>query len=239
MSLNANDDCTLDAIGDVRLYQRRKGYRFGTEAPFLAACAGEKRFQKAAELGTGAGVIAILLASHRKNGTIDAVEIQTGLAELARRNVELNGLQERIRIVEGDVRDLPWPLTEGTYDLVFGNPPFGRETAGRSSPNPERNRARREETVTLDEWLSAAARLLRNRGRCCLVFTPDRLPALFENLRRNRLEPKRARFAHHSLDYPPCLVYVEAAKAGRAGFRIERPFVLHPQAKDSCQRLVG
>lgn len=216
---------TLDSIKSVQLYQRRAGYRFSIDAVWLDEFVRAKNVTQCVEMGTGSGIIALLLASRCPGMSITAVEIQPGLAELARNNAALNGFDGRISVIEADVRRLDQFLPASSADLVVSNPPYKKHGTGRPNPDDERLIARHEIHLSFQELCAAASRLLKNGGRFCVVHLAERSAELFAELRAARLEPKRARFVHPTADRAAKTVLIEAVKGGNPGLLVEPPLI--------------
>lgn len=240
------DDETVEDLrtGGLRLLQKRDGFRFGEDSVFLAAFAASyylrsaKRPLRAADLGCGCGSVSILLSRRLPHVDITGIELIARTADAASRNSVLNGLSDRLRFVQGDLRDLRKDLPtrshslfpSRSFDLVVSNPPYRIPTTP-VAPNAvlasEMVIAREEITCTLDDLLSAAAYLLRARGRLVLVHGSDRLPDLMESLRRNHLEPETLRLVLPAVDRAPSCLLVSATANGRpGGFRILPPLVV-------------
>lgn len=216
---------TLDTIRDIRVYQHREGYRFSMDAVLLPAFVNLRRVEKIADLGAGSGVVGLLLARRYPGARVILVELQEGLFKLARKNIKVNGLQSAVEAMRADIRNLPGDF--GGFDLVVANPPFRRPGTGRLSPGDERAMARHEIELSLGELVKAASGILRYRGRFAVVYHPERLVELTDELRAVRLEPKRLRFVHGSLDSEAKMVLLEAVKGGRVGLKIEKPLFVY------------
>lgn len=198
---------TLDAFyhGRVRVLQKKNGYRFSVDAPLLADFVRTRAEDEALEIGTGSGVVALLLGL-RPVRRITALEVQPGLADLARRNVALNGMGGRIEVVEGDLR------TYGpgrTFDLIFSNPPYVRKAAGFLSRSDERSAARHELHGGIGDVLGKTAEWLAPGGRACFVYPEKRRPDLLAAAGESGLAPRRLRFVHPREGGPPNLFLVE------------------------------
>lgn len=222
-------DETLDdlRLGGLKIIQSRAGYRFSIDPILLCGFADRQGVETAVDLGTGSGVIPLILARTSAIKKTVGVELQPGLADRARRSVDLNGLGGRIEIVEGDLRDLALSLGVGCFDLVLSNPPFRQGGSGRIAPDGERAAARHELAGGLADFLKAAALLLRPGGRCCLIYLVERLTDLLVELRRAGLEPKRLRMVQSREGEGPRLVLVEARKGGRPGIVVEAPLLIY------------
>jgi tRNA1Val (adenine37-N6)-methyltransferase len=216
---------TLDGIRDIRLYQRKDGYRFSLDAVVLYSFVNMKRARAIADLGAGSGVVGLLLARKYGEARVTLLELQKGLHELAGKNIALNGLQDRVRAICCDIRKMPGGLTG--FDLVVCNPPFRKPRTGLLSEGEERAVARHELKMDLGSLLSAASGMLRHGGRFFLIHHPGRLAELLEGLRGVRLEPKRLRFVHGRRDLEAKMVLLEAARGGRPGVKVDNPLFVH------------
>lgn len=225
--------------GALQIFQSGRGYRFSLDALLLADFATVKRRDRVVDLGTGNGVIALLLARRYGEITIAALEIQPALAERATRNVRVNQLMQQIRVIAGDVRAIEQLLPAASSDVVVCNPPYRPATAGRLSPDNEKRIARHEVSGGLSDFIDAAAFLLNNRGRAAVIYLADRAVELLATMRAARLEPKRMRFVHSFVGAKASLVLVEAIKTGRAGVDILPPLIVYRARKEYSEEVAG
>lgn len=207
--------------GGLRILQRQGGFRFGTDAVLLADFAGVKRGERVADMGTGTGVLPLLLSARAADTTFDAFEIQPQMADMAARSVALNGLSDRIRVHCADCREAAERIGHECCRLVVTNPPYTKDGAGLVSPHPERALARSDADCTLEAWIAACGRVLQNGGRLCCVFPAPRFLALCDAMRAVRVEPKRVRFVAARVESAPKLVLVEGLKGGRPGLHMQ------------------
>jgi tRNA1Val (adenine37-N6)-methyltransferase len=222
---NLPDDETLDTFyrGRIRILQKKKGYRFSVDAPLLADFIRTGAEDEILELGTGCGIISLLL-SLKPFGRITALEIQPGLADLARRNVALNGLVDRITIVEDDWRTF---RPGRKFDLVFSNPPYVRNGAGFLSRTAEKSVARHEIHGDVGDVMRAAASLLADGGRAAFVFPERRRADFLEAVRAGGLGLRRLRDVHPRQAGPPNLFLAEVGfSSGSETAEILPPLVL-------------
>lgn len=221
---------TLDGIRDIRLFQKKKGYRFSVDALLLFSFVRIPRCSLIADLGAGSGIISILLAKKYPVSKVFAVEIQKSLSGLAGRNVVLNNLENRVIVVTEDIRKIHWsphlPHSKG-FDLVVSNPPFRKPRTGLISPEEERAIARHEISITMEELLKAGSLLLKTRGRFDLVYHPARLIELFLKMKKYNLEPKRLRFIHSNEGREAKMALIEGVKEGRSGLKVEKPLYIY------------
>jgi tRNA1Val (adenine37-N6)-methyltransferase len=227
-------DETLDALfdGRVRLYQSRSGYRFSLDALLLAYFTRLKGAEKIVDLGTGNGVVPLILAHRYLWAHVTGVELQPRMVERARKNVRLNNLQDRIEIRQGDVRAIQRVMAAESFQAAVVNPPFRKSTSGRVSPDDEKRVARHETDGALDDFLGAAAFLLRAKGRLTVVYPAVRAIDLCTEMRRTGIEPKRLRMVHSFVDADANLVLVEGSKGGRSGVEILAPLIVYQRGKE-------
>jgi len=220
---------TFDTLFDGRLKirQRREGYRFSIDALLLSHFAEPRPKDRVIDLGTGCGVIPLVLVFRRKAEAVIGVEIQPSLAALARQNVSLNGVSSKIEIWEKNFKELVRERDRGTFDLVISNPPYRKVGSGRVNPLEEKALARHEILATLEDVLRTAHHLLKNRGRYYSIYPASRTADLFQRMRQFYLEPKRVQFVHSKSQDDARLVLVEALKEGRTQIKVLPPFVLY------------
>jgi len=235
-------DETLDGIRDIRVFQSKRGYRFSVDALLLEDFIPSARFERAIELGTGSGIVSILLSKRLRDTKITAVEIQPSLAERAERNVRLNSLDERIEVLNKDIRELKLVFPPNRFDLAFSNPPFRKVGTGLLSIDDERKIARHEIKMALDELIDIASYLLKNGGRFFLIYHPFRLAELIDILRQRRLEPKRMKFIHSREGEEAKMVLIEASKGAGMWLRVEPPIYIYKSTgeyTDEMKRIYG
>ena len=225
--MNPGHNETLDSIKDIKLFQAKDGYRFSIDALLLEHFISAKRLEQGIELGAGSGVISILLAKRLKGARIIAVEIQNSLAERATRNVHLNSLDERIEILEKDIRDLKKIYPANKFDFVFSNPPFRKTKTGRLSIYEERAVARHEIEITLPDLIKTASYLIKHSGKFFLIYHPFRLAELISLLQKAKLEPKRIRFVHSKTGEEAKMVLIEAVKGSGTWLKIAPPLYIY------------
>ncbi|MBQ2992085.1 MAG: tRNA1(Val) (adenine(37)-N6)-methyltransferase [Clostridia bacterium] len=221
----------------LRILQRPDGFRFGTDAVLLADFARARRGERIADVGTGTGVLALLLCARAEETTVDAFEVQPDVADMAQRSVMINGLQDRIRVHCMDCREAAARIGHEVCQLVVSNPPYTKEGAGLVSPQQTRALSRSDSDCTLEAWMAACGRLLQNGGRLCCVFPAPRFLALCDAMRAARVEPKRVRFVAARTDAPPKLVLVEGLKGGKPGLHLMPQLITHDASGGYTQEM--
>lgn len=199
------------------------GYRHSLDPILLADFAAAEKGSSIADLGTGAGILPLLLAQSTSASRIVGIEIQDGLAARARQAVAAAGHEQRIAIVQTDLRACRSLFSPESFDAVISNPPFRQPGRGRIASDVERAAARHEMHGTLADFIAAARYLLKQGGRCYMVYLPERLAELLGLLREARLEPKRLRCVHGKVGGAATMVLVEARRNGRPGLMVEAP----------------
>lgn len=213
--------------GGLRILQRTGGFRFGTDAVLLADFAAVRRGERVCDMGTGTGVLPLLLSARAEGTVFDAFEIQPEVADMASRSVSLNGLKARIRVHRADCREAAQCIGHEVCDLVVTNPPYTRRGAGLVSPHEERAKSRCDSDCSIVEWMAACARVLRNGGRLCCVFPAPRFLELCDAMRDARVQPKRVRFVVSRETSAPRLVLTEGVKGGRPGLHVQPVLITH------------
>jgi len=218
--------------GRIRVRQNRAGYRFSIDAVLLAYHIGPRAGDKILDLGTGCGIIPLIMAYRRPEISIYAVEVQTALAELAISNVRENMLQERITVICTDMKLLTPDMTAGEVDLVVCNPPYRRHGSGRINPDEQRAVARHEIKTNIGDVVLTARRMLRTSGRFVMIYTAERMTDILYQMRVDCIEPKFIRMIHSNRDTEARLILVEGVKGGRPGLKIAPPLIVYDEKGD-------
>ena len=227
----------MDSIGfgGMKLIQGN-GFRYGVDAVLLAAfTAGEtggrgmkrRRAPRILELGCGNGIVSLILSHKIPESTMLGMEIQTKEAERARRNARLNHLEERISIVEGDIKEAGTLFASASFHVVTSNPPYMIEHHGLVNPDNAKMIARHEVYCTLEDIIVQTAKLLKNSGKFYLVHRPFRLAEIFYLLVKYGLEPKRMQMVHPYIDKEPNMVLIEAMKGAKSRITCEPPLIVY------------
>ena len=223
-------------IKGYQIIQDPKRFCFGMDAVLLTdfVCGRQEsgkmqKMQRILDLGTGTGIIPILLAAKTYAAAIYGLEIQTESAEMAVRSVQLNHLEDRINIIQGDIKEAAEILPAASFDVVTSNPPYMIDSHGLKNPYEPKNIARHEVLCTLEDVVKAAAYLVRPGGSFFLIHKPFRLVEIMQVLTEYKLEPKRMRLVHSYVDKEPNMVMIEAVRGGRSRITIERPLIIYQE----------
>jgi tRNA1Val (adenine37-N6)-methyltransferase len=228
------NSCTTDTFfnGKIRITQDRTGYRFSIDAILLAYFADPRPGDKVLDLGTGCGIIPLIMAYRVPDLAIYGVEVQTELAGLAVSNVRENRLEDRITVFCTDMKLLRPVMTAGPVDLVVCNPPFRRRGSGRINPDAQRAVARHEIKANLGDIIQTSHRMLRTAGRLVLIYTAGRLTDILSRMRSDGIEPKFIRMIHSRQDTEAALTLIEGVKGGRPDLKIAPPLIIYDQKND-------
>ena len=207
--------------------QDPKKFCFGMDAVLLSGFARVKKGETALDMGTGTGIIPILLSQRTEGKHFTGLEIQAECAEMADRSVKYNCLEDRVQIVEGDIKEAAGIFGAASFDVVTCNPPYMIGQHGLTNQHLPKAIARHEILCTFDDVANQAARVLKDRGRFYLVHRPFRLVELMAALTKYKLEPKRMQLVYPYIDKEPNMVLIEACKGGNSRIQIERPLVVY------------
>lgn len=210
----------------LKIIQNTDGFCFGVDSVLLTEFAKDMKKNKTiVDLGTGTGIIGILLSKKVEASKVIGIEIQKDVAEMASRSVELNNLQNTMQILNEDVKNLS--LEKNSFDYVVTNPPYKKIGTGIINKEDKQIISRHETTVNLDEWLKVASNLLKDNGAIYMVHRPERLNEIIENLRKYRLEPKRIRFVYPKVSKDANLVLIKAVKYANSFLKVEKPLIIY------------
>ncbi len=207
--------------GRLKLIQSKTGYRFSVDAILLSQFVTIKRGDRVVDLGTGCGIIPLVLLLTRPVGYTIGLEIQKDLADQAARNTVLNGYESKMGVILGDIKHPPF--APSSADVVTCNPPYRPKNSGRINPDLQRAIARHEMLASLDDILNAASRTLRPKGRLAMIYSAVRLVEVLVRMRGFNLEPKRIRIVYPGMESEAKLALVEASLGGRKGLKVLPP----------------
>ena len=224
-----HDEYTDDSLfkGRIRCMQHCSGYRFSLDAVLLANFISMRSAEKVLDLGCGNGIIALILAYRWPSCQLTCLEIQPDLVKLARENVALNNWQERIRIVQGDLRQIDKSITAGQFDWVVSNPPYRKTGTGRMNIEPEQMVARHETLADVASVVKAAFWALKTRGRAAFIYPAIRGATVLYELKKQGLEPKKMQTVYSYPGSTARLLLIETVKGGGEELSILPPFYIY------------
>lgn len=210
-----------------KIIQNPEKFCFGMDAVLLSGFVRAKEGAQILDLGTGTGIIPLLLAAKTKAAHLSALEIQPESADMARRSVALNGLEKKIAIIEGDIKEADNLFGAASFDVITCNPPYMIGRHGLQNPDAPKAIARHEILCTLEDVIRVTARLLKPGGNFFMVHRPFRLAEIITLLVRYRLEPKRMQLVYPYVDKEPNMVLLEANRGGKSRMTVEKPLIVY------------
>lgn len=211
------------------IIQDPKRFCFGMDAVLLSGFAKAKKGERALDLGTGTGIIPILMEAKTEGEDFTALEIQPESADMARRSVLYNHLEEKIKIVTGDIKDASRLFGASSFDIITTNPPYMIGEHGLSSASEARAIARHEVLCTLEDILRESAKLLRPGGRFYMVHRPFRLAEIMSRMVEYKIEPKRMQLVYPYVDKEPNMVLIEGLRGGKSRLTVEKPLIVYKE----------
>ena len=228
---------------NLKIIQNEDGFCFGIDSVLLSDFAKEvKENSVGVDLGTGTGIISILLSAKTKISKIIGVEIQKEVANMAKRSVELNNLQNKIEILNLDIKNIinkndskksneisiiEHKLVRESFDFIVTNPPYKKLETGKINEKEYKYISRHEVTANLEDFIQVSKYLLKDRGSFYMVHRPDRLVDIIELMRKYKIEPKKIRFVYSTIKKEPTLVLIKGVKNARAFLKIEEPLIIY------------
>ncbi len=220
------DDLQLNGL---HIIQKSNGFCFGIDAVLLSNFVRIEKNARVVDLGTGTGIIPLLLSAKTQAAEIVGIEIQPEMAEMAKRSVQLNQLERQIQIVEGDIRSAVECFGAGVFDAVVTNPPYTKAGSGLLNPHDAKAISRHEIHCTLDDIITVSSRLLKQYGRFFMIHRPERLVDIFYGMRRHQIEPKSIRLVHPMKGKPANMVLIYGLKCGKPQVTVESPLLMYPE----------
>jgi len=223
------ESMTSDAFfnGKILIKQNKTGYRFSIDAILLASHVDTHPGDRVIDIGTGCGIIALMLAYRNPEIKVYGIEVQKSLSVLAAHNVKKNNMEDQIEIICADVKDLKKSAISGAADIVVCNPPYRKAKSGRVNPDNQRAFARHEIKITLPDVFETAGGLLRVSGKFIMIYPSERTADIIMHMRLSGIEPKYLRFIYSKKNAESKLVIVEGVKGGRPGAMIAPPLVIY------------
>ena len=213
----------------LKIIQKTDGFCFGMDAVLLSGFASVKPGERALDLGTGTGIIPLLLSAKTKGDHFTGLEIQTEIMKMAQRSVALNGLEKKIDIIQGDIKEASRIFGAARFDVVTSNPPYMNDAHGLKNPGDVKAISRHEVLCTLEDVVREGTKALKPGGRFYMVHRPHRLAEIITVMRQYKLEPKRMKFVHPFADKDANMVLIEAVRGGGAWLKLEPPVIVYKE----------
>ena len=213
----------------LKIIQKTDGFCFGMDAVLLSGFASVKPGERALDLGTGTGIIPLLLSAKTKGDHFTGLEIQTEIMKMAQRSVALNGLEKKIDIIQGDIKEASRIFGAASFDVVTSNPPYMNDAHGLKNPGDVKAISRHEVLCTLEDVVREGTKALKPGGRFYMVHRPHRLAEIITVMMQYKLEPKRMKFVHPFADKDANMVLIEAVRGGGAWLKLEPPVIVYKE----------
>ena len=226
----------------LKIIQKTDGFCFGMDAVLLSGFAHVKRGEKVLDMGTGTGIIPLLLSAKTQGDHFTALEIQKEIAEMAARSVAMNHLEEKIEIVNGDIKEASRIFGGASFDVVTTNPPYMNDAHGLKNPTEVKAISRHEVLCTLEDVVREGAKVLKSGGRMYMVHRPHRLIEIISAMKQYKMEPKRMCMVHPFKDKEANMVLIEAVKGGGSWLKMEAPIIVYKEPgvyTDEIYRIYG
>lgn len=212
----------------LKIIQNKTGFCYGIDSVLLSDFAKEiKKGSKVVDLGTGTGILGLLLCKKTELAKIIGIEIQTQVYEMAKRSIALNSLEEKFEILNNNIKEIDTILEKGTFDAIVCNPPYKKINTGVVNQNEKKLVSRHEITANLEDFIRIASILLKEKGDFYLVHRPERTVDIIELLRKYKLEPKKLRLVYPNIEKEPNLVLVKATKQAKPFLKVEKPLYVY------------
>lgn len=225
-------------IKGYEIIQHPGRFCFGMDAVLLSSFAKVKKGERALDLGTGTGILPILLEAKNEGSYYAGLEIQEESARMAQRSVEHNHLQGKIDIITGDIKEAGALFGRDSFDVITANPPYMIGSHGLKNENEALYIARHEALCTLDDILRESAKVLKPKGRFYMVHRPFRLPEILAKMSAHRIEPKRMRLVHPYIEKEPNMVLIEGLRDGKPRMQIEPPLIVYEKCGEYTEELL-
>ncbi len=229
--------CDLQRNG-YEIIQDTEKFCFGMDAVLLSWFAEVRQGESVVDFGTGTGILPILLEAKTDGEKFVGLEIQPESVDMARRSVQHNGLENKIEIIEGDIKEASEIFGKANFDVVVTNPPYMSENNGLENPEEPKAIARHEIKCTLEDVIREAAAMLKPQGRFYMVHRPRRLADAMELMRKYKIEPKRIRMVYPYADKAANMVLIEGARGGKPMLNIEEPLVVYSEPSVYTQEIL-
>ena len=215
---------------NLKIIQNKDGFCFGIDSVLLSDFAKDIRNNsKVIDLGTGTGILTILLCGKTNLYKIYGIEIQADVAKMAEKSVKLNNLENKIEIINSNIKDIENILEKGKFDAIVTNPPYKKINSGIINENEKKLISRHEITASLEDFIKVSFRMLKDKGSLYMVHRPERLVDIISTLRTNKLEPKVIRMVYSNIKSKPVLVLIKAVKNGKEFLKCEEPLFIYDE----------
>ncbi len=226
-------------LNNLKIIQKNDGFCFGIDSVLLSDFARKiKNNSKVLDLGTGTGILGILLCAKTNLKQITGIEIQKDIADMATRSIQLNNLQGKFDILNCNINDIDKLLEIDSYDAIVTNPPYKKPNSGKINENKTKLISRHEIEANLDDFIRISFKMLKDKGTLYMVHRAERIVDILSTMRKYKMEPKRIRFVYSNKNSESKLVLLEATKNAKPFVKIERPLYVYNENGDYTQELL-
>lgn len=232
MEIKLNQDEEIEDLqfNNLKIIQNKTGFCFGIDSILLSDFAKNiKNGAKVLDLGTGTGIIATLLCGKTELKEIIGIEIQKEVYEMAQRSIQLNGLEDRFKIINEDILSLYKIMEKATFDAIVTNPPYKKRDTGIKNEEEKKVISRHETTATLEDFISISKDLLKDKGEFYMVHRPDRLVDILELMRKYKIEPKAMRFVYGNYASEPKLILIKGIKNAKPFLKVQNNLYIYKE----------
>ena len=230
MDIDLKENERIDDLefNGLKIIQNKDGFCFGIDSVLLSDFSRDlPKNTTALDLGTGTGILGILLCGKTNLSKIYGIEIQKDVADMAKRSIELNNLTNKFEIINDDIKNLSNHFQNNSFDAIISNPPYKKDNCGIKNESETKLISRHEITASLEDFISISSKLLKNNCSLYMVHRPERLSDLFYLLKKYKLEPKKLRIVQSYYDSKPKLILVKATKNAKSFLNIEKPLIIY------------
>ena len=240
MAIELKENERLDDLqrNGLQIIQKTDGFCFGMDAVLLSGFAAVKPGERVLDLGTGTGIIPLLLSAKTEGEHFSALEIQDEIARMAERSIKLNHLEEKIEIVHGDIKEASRIFGAASFDVVTTNPPYMNDAHGLKNPTEVKAISRHEVLCTLEDVVREGAKVLKPGGRMYMVHRPHRLIEILGTMKQYKLEPKRMRLVYPYVDKEPNMVLIEGIRGAKSRMTVEPPLIVYEKDSSYTQEIL-
>lgn len=239
MELKENERIDDLEYKGLKIIQNKDGFCFGVDSVLLSNYAKNiKKNSVVVDIGTGTGIISILLCEKTKLSKIYGIEIQEEVAEMAKRSIKLNHLENKFEVINIDIKDIFEILKPYKYDVVVTNPPYKKIDTGVKSEEKKQLISRHEVECTLEDVIKQSSKLLKDLGEFYMVHRAERLVDIMCLLRKYKLEPKNIRFVHSKADDKPTLILIRAVRGAKEFLKIDKPLVIYKDNEEYTDEIL-